>query len=116
MGISGGGGAVRNKLVCGGKEHQDGAGGNLGAEPILAGRDFPCSVAGNALPGPTAVNFGSSPVPGPPAVHGVSEAAALAGEDHNVEAMDQAVDQGGSQAVVIKNGVPPGNPPSSPCG
>lgn len=58
----------------------------------------------------------SSPVSGPLVVHGLSEAVALAGEDHNVGVMDQAVDEGGSQAVVIKNGVPPGNPPSSPCG
>lgn len=47
-----------------------------------------------------------SPGPGPLAVHGLGEAIALAGEDHNVGVVDQPVDEGGGQAVVAENGVP----------
>ena len=47
-----------------------------------------------------------SPGPGPLAVHGLGEAIALAGEDHNVGVVDQPVDEGRGQAVVAENGVP----------
>lgn len=40
-----------------------------------------------------------SPGPGPLAVHGLGEAIALAGEDHNVRVVDQPVDEGRGQAA-----------------
>ena len=48
----------------------------------------------------------SSPGSVPLAVHGLGEAVALAGEDHNVGVVDQPVDEGRSQAVVAENGIP----------
>ena len=52
------------------------------------------------------VILASSPGPGPLAVHGLGEAIALAGKDHNVGIVDQPADEGRGQAVVAENGVP----------
>lgn len=43
---------------------------------------------------------------GPLAVHGLGEAIALTGEDDNMGVMDKPVNEGGSEPVVAKNGVP----------
>ena len=43
---------------------------------------------------------------GPLAVHGLGEAVALTGKDHDMGVVDEAVNEGGSQAVVPKDGVP----------
>ena len=48
----------------------------------------------------------SSPGPGPLAVHGLGEAAALAGEDNDMGAVDEPVNEGGSELVVTEDGVP----------
>lgn len=43
---------------------------------------------------------------GPLTVHGLGEAIALTGEDDNMGVMDKPVNEGGSEPVVAKNGVP----------
>ena len=50
----------------------------------------------------------SSPGPRPLAVHGLGEAVALAGENHDVGMMDKSVNEGSGEAVVAKNSVPLG--------
>ena len=42
----------------------------------------------------------------PLSVHGLGEAVALPGEDHDMRVVDQAVNEGGSEAVVSKDGIP----------
>lgn len=44
----------------------------------------------------------------PLAVHGLGEAVALAGEDHDMGVVDEPVDEGGGEAVIAKDGVPLG--------
>ena len=46
--------------------------------------------------------------PRPLPTHGLCEAVALAGEDHNMRMVDQSVNESGGETVIAKNGVPLG--------
>ena len=67
---------------------------------------FEALFAGEGVSARLSSVLASSPGRSPLAVHGLSKAVALTGEDHNVRVVDQPVDEGRSQAVVAENGVP----------
>ena len=71
----------------------------------LTGRRLPHKPSNAQLLAILAYNL-LSQCSGSLAVHGLGEAVALTREDHNMGMVDQAVNEGGGEAVVPKDGIP----------